>query len=199
MRICIVSESRAVWTVSDGKRKRRRKKQQPIFSCLRNFMKHEIIQKERIRGRRDRNTTVFTGAEINIQIESTRVLRQDHRSGSVKAFATTTTTTGDGEKNDAQKIATTKKSTPITGVLKAVVRAFLLSLIVAGFVIYGTKILLGNQLIFLDLVLVSRLVFYSVATRHGCVYAIYLRKREEADIFNPAAAAATAAAKERDI
>ena len=146
MRICIASESRAVWTVSDGKRKRRRKKATTNSFRVSNFMKHEIIQKERIRGRRDRNTTVFTGAEINIQIKSTRVLRQDHRSGSVKAFATTTTTTGDGEKNDAQKIATTKKSTPITGVLKAVVRAFLLSLIVAGFVIYGTKILFGKPI-----------------------------------------------------
>ncbi len=50
------------------------------------------------------------------------------------------------KKNDAQKIATTKKSTPITGVLKAVVRAFLLSLIVAGWVIYGTKILFGKPI-----------------------------------------------------
>ena len=43
-------------------------------------------------------------------------------------------------------MATTKKSTPITGVLKAVVRAFLLSLIVAGWVIYGTKILFGKPI-----------------------------------------------------
>ena len=110
-------------------------------------MEYEQILQTKERG--ERNAFALSIATVGAHFDDVRASRHRRRGEHVKAFATTSMTTEDGGKNDAQKIATTttkKRSTSIAQIMKAVVRAFLLSLVVAAFVVYGARIYFGKPI-----------------------------------------------------
>ena len=147
-------------------------------------MEYEQILQTKERG--ERNAFALSIATVGAHFDDVRASRHRRRGEHVKAFATTSMTTEDGGKNDAQKIATTttkKRLTSIAQIMKAVVRAFLLSLVVAAFVVYGARIYFGKPINIpgFSSGFTSGILLFS-QRRHGCVYAIYVWKREEVDI-----------------
>ena len=153
--VCIASASRAAWTASDdvGTQKKKRRKTALISLPLlrrpsrKRCMEYEQILQTKERG--ERNAFALSIATVGAHFDDVRASRHRRRGEHVKAFATTSMTTEDGGKNDAQKIATTttkKRSTSIAQIMKAVVRAFLLSLVVAAFVVYGARIYFGKPI-----------------------------------------------------
>ena len=152
--VCIASASRAAWTASDdvGTQKKRMKTALISLPLLRRPSRKRCMEYEQIlqtRERGERNTFALSIATVGAHFDDVRTSRHRRRGEHVKAFATTSMTTEDGGKNDAQKIATTttkKRSTSIAQIMKAVVRAFLLSLVVAAFVVYGARIYFGQPI-----------------------------------------------------
>ena len=119
----------------------------PSSSLGKRCMEYEQILQTKERG--ERNAFALSIATVGAHFDDVRASRHRRRGEHVKAFATTSMTTEDGGKNDAQKIATTttkKRLTSIAQIMKAVVRAFLLSLVVAAFVVYGARIYFGKPI-----------------------------------------------------
>ena len=129
--VCIASASRAAWTASDdvGTQKKRRKTALISLPLLRRPSRKRCMEYEQIlqtKERGERNAFALSIANVGAHFDDVRASRHRRRGEHVKAFATTSMTTEDGGKNDAQKIATTttkKRSTSIAQIMKAVVRA----------------------------------------------------------------------------
>ena len=74
------------------------------------------------------------------------------RGDRVKAFGSTTTTAviennnNNNNNNNNENIENTERKTPIIQVIKAVVRSFLLSLVIAAFAVYGARIYFGQSI-----------------------------------------------------
>jgi uncharacterized membrane protein YheB (UPF0754 family) len=155
MSVCINPASRASWNASaTGKGKRQRKNVTSLPLLCRYSRKNctereQIIRMNgRIRERRDRNTTVFAIASKSEQNENVSVPWSRHRGERVKTFATPA---DDQASDDAQEMTTrttttTKRSTPIVQIVKAVARAFLISLVVVALVVYGARMYFGKPI-----------------------------------------------------
>jgi uncharacterized membrane protein YheB (UPF0754 family) len=100
----------------------------------------------RIRERRDRNTTVFAIASKSEQNENVIVPWSRHRGECVKTFATPADQGSDDAQEMTTTTTTTKRSTPIAQIMKAVARAFLISLVVVALVVYGARMYFGKPI-----------------------------------------------------
>ena len=110
--VCIASASRAAWTASDdvGTQKKRRKTALISLPLLRRPSRKRCMEYEQIlqtKERGERNAFALSIATVGAHFDDVRASRHRRRGEHVKAFATTSMTTEDGGKNDAQKIATT--------------------------------------------------------------------------------------------
>ena len=153
MRVCINPASRASWNASaTGKGKRQRKNVTPL-PLLRRYSRKNCTEREqiirmngRIRERRDRNTTVFAIASKSEQNENVIVPWSRHRGECVKTFATPADQGSDDAQEMTTTTTTTKRSTPIAQIMKAVARAFLISLVVVALVVYGARMYFGKPI-----------------------------------------------------
>ena len=81
-----------------------------------------------------------------------KVKNSCERGDRVKAFGSTTTTAviennnNNNNNNNNENIENTERKTPIIQVIKAVVRSFLLSLVIAAFAVYGARIYFGQSI-----------------------------------------------------
>ena len=110
--VCIASASRAAWTASDdvGTQKKRMKTALISSPLLRRPSRKRCMEYEQIlqtKERGERNAFALSTATVGAHFDDVRASRHRRRGEHVKAFATTSMTTEDGGKNDAQKIAKT--------------------------------------------------------------------------------------------